>query len=97
MIDANTRLLLAVGLDHRSVGFNGRAIEKTIFLLLPDCLTNPVNGLHDEHQLYLTETTAEVSSSGWIGNPLRTKCIQVRFIIATVFHMVEASSTSKQV
>jgi len=50
VVDADSLLLLASGLDHRAVGFNGCLIEKTFLLLSPDFSAGAIDPLHDFDQ-----------------------------------------------
>jgi hypothetical protein len=97
VIQADALLLLTTGFDHCAVALDNRQVEETVGVLLPDLQPRFMKSVHQILNLPFTEPSAEVPRRCGIGNALSSQGIEIRFIVASQFEMLQAGSSGEPV
>lgn len=97
VVHADALLLLAAGFHHRPVGFNDRLIDEGFRLLTPDDKTRFMESFLQRENIELRKPSAEVSRSRGIRNALSPQRIEIRFVVASQFQMLQTRTARQQI
>src|SRR5690554_4710454 len=97
VVDTDALLSFARSFDLCSVGFDDGAFEELIGLLLPNFLTDTIEGTHQAEHVSVIEPATEVACGGWVGNAMGADRVEISFILSPVFEVIQAVATGEKI
>ena len=97
VVDVHALLALAAGLDHRPVAIEDGFGEERGSLLPPDLQTGLVEDLLQAIDVACGEAAAEVAGGGRIGQASRAQGVEIGFVAAHQFQMLQARAACQEV
>ncbi len=91
--------LLALGIARHdgAIGVQNRFLEELGGLLGPDPQAGLIDGVHQGHDIGLSEAAAEVAGSGGIGDALGSQGVEIDFVVAPQFEVFDPVTASEDV
>tara|TARA_A100001391_G_scaffold200404_2_gene184924 strand:- start:121 stop:471 length:351 start_codon:yes stop_codon:yes gene_type:complete len=66
-------------------------------LLLPNFLTDTIEGTHQAEHVSVIEPATEVTCGGWVGNAMGADRVEISFILSPVFEVIQAVATGEKI
>jgi len=95
--DIHSFLALAGRRHDRPIRIDDGFLEECRRLLAPDSLTNRVDQTHEDFNVWILESPAEVTGCRRIRNRVGAKGVQVDLVVSAILQVLEAAPASQQV
>jgi hypothetical protein len=97
IVDVHPFLALAAGERERAIHIDPRLVEERFGLLGPDFEPRLVEHVEQRADMLGSESPAEVASRRRIGNALRADRVEIHFVVAAQFDVVQARAVAERI
>ena len=87
----------AVARNDGAIGVQDRFLEELGWLLGPDSQAGLIDGVHQGHDIGLTEAATEVPGSGGVGDSFGSQSIEIDFVVAPQFEVFDPLTAGEDV